>query len=313
MPIVSVIMPTYDCASFISGSIESILTQTFKDFEIIVIDDGSNDNTREVLSHYYDKITYILQENRGPAAARNTGILKSSGEYIAFLDADDLWHPKKLEIQVKYLNENPQVMLVCSDAERFDENGILAGTKLGKIGITGRLTFEKLLYQNYIQTLTVMFKRECINKVGLFDESKDLFFVEDYDLWLRIARLYEIGYLKQPLAKYRFRPESRSSNVIRIRTAVLELLGRICGRWPEIERRYKHIIHKSKANLFYEIGYDCFSRGEILKARKYLITSLKYNPLAIKTHKYLFFSLLPVMLITKFKEVKHRMEAQTCA
>lgn len=312
-PLVSVIIPAYNCSSYITEAIDSVIGQSYKDFEIIITDDGSVDNTKEILRPYLDSITYTYQDNRGPAAARNAGILKSKGEYIAFLDADDLWRSKKLEIQVKYLEENPSVGLVCSDAERFDNSGVLSGTKLGKMTVAERLTFEKLLYQNYIQTLTVIVKRECIDKIGLFDESEGSFFVEDYDLWLRIAMHYEIGYLNQPLAKYRFRPGSGSSNVIRTRKAVLGLLDKISESQPEIKQLYKCIIRKSKANLFYEMGYDCFSRNEILEARKYFIISLKHNSIAIKTYRYLFFSLLPQMLVAGFKKIKHKIEAWACA
>lgn len=301
-PEVSVIIPTYNCEKYIVEAVGSVLKQTYQDFEVIVVDDGSTDNTKNVLTPYSDRITYIYQANAGPAAARNVGIINSKGKYIAFLDADDVWNEKKLQIQVDCFKKDPRIDLVCSDSERFSDGGVLSGTKLGKIRVPKELTFEKLLYQNYIQTLTVMVRRECLEKVGCFDESKDLSYVEDYDLWLRVARSYKIEYLDQPLARYRFQPQNRSSNVIKIRQAVLVMLDKMCNKWPEISKQYKNVIQRSKSNLFFEMGYDCFSRNELRDSRRYFLAALNYDKLHFVSFKYLAFTLLPINAVQFIRE-----------
>jgi glycosyltransferase involved in cell wall biosynthesis len=123
-PLVSVIVPTYNYAEFIGEAIKSVLDQTIQDFEILVIDDGSTDNTKEVVLSFGDKVRYFYQSQQGPAKARNKGIVESKGEYIAFLDADDVWLPSKLEKQVNLFRSNPKLGMVVTDNFLFDDAGI---------------------------------------------------------------------------------------------------------------------------------------------------------------------------------------------
>lgn len=122
---VSVIIPTYNLARYINETVDSVLGQTYKNYEIIIVDDGSTDNTKEALSEYGGKITYIFQENQGVSAARNKGIKEAKGEYIAFLDADDLWLKDKLELQIGLMNSNPEVAMIFTDGESFNEEGLI--------------------------------------------------------------------------------------------------------------------------------------------------------------------------------------------
>ena len=122
MPVVSVIIPTYNHAMYIERTLESVFQQTYKNYEIIVIDDGSTDNTQEVIKSYENKITYICKENEGTAKSRNLGLKIAKGKYVAFLDSDDLWMPQKLELQVTLLDKNIDIGLVCTDFEIFCEN-----------------------------------------------------------------------------------------------------------------------------------------------------------------------------------------------
>lgn len=196
MPTVSVIIPTYQRSHLVTEAIGSVLAQTYRDYEIIVVDDGSTDDTKERLAELGDKITYIYQTNKGLAAARNTGIKAASGKYIAFLDDDDLWLPKKLAKQVPILDAQPETALVCTDMLLSDSSGkIISQTKLDlkqKV-----LTSWTLFRSCFVFVNTVLLRRTCLDKVGLFDENLEIF--EDYDLWLRIAQKHSIHYLNEPM------------------------------------------------------------------------------------------------------------------
>jgi glycosyltransferase involved in cell wall biosynthesis len=204
-PLVSVIIPTYNRADYLKLVLKSVLEQTYKNIEVIVADDGSTDNTAEVVADFNDpRIKYFYQRNTGlPAATRNLGLREVSGEYIAFLDSDDLWLPKKLEIQVEYLRNHPEYYLVYSNAWIIDETGarkgLIANLELFKEGEI----FNNLVKYNFIPQLTVLMKRKVFEEIGFFNEDPALRAVEDYEYWLRVALRHKIGFVKEPLAMYR--------------------------------------------------------------------------------------------------------------
>ena len=150
---VTVVTPAFNSAAYISAAIESVLKQTFQDLEMIVVDDGSTDNTKEIVSKYVqkypEKIRYLFQENRGPGAARNTAIRNACGDYLALLDADDIWLPEKLALQLQFLKENPAYSFVFTDAFAMDETGKKGETMMQlKNPVSGRVFFD-LIKQNY--------------------------------------------------------------------------------------------------------------------------------------------------------------------
>ena len=210
MPNVSVIIPTYKRAHLVSQAIESVLAQTYTDYEIIVVNDGSPDNTDQVLASFGDQITAIHQENLGVAAARNAGIMAASGRYIAFVDDDDLWLPNKLEKQIACLESTPKIGLVYSDMFCFNDRGFLPNTWAKAYSI---LPFEQtwtLFGRNCISTpSSVVVRRECLDAVGGFDET--LICCEDYDLWLRISEKFSVYFMNQPLGNFRISANSLSS------------------------------------------------------------------------------------------------------
>lgn len=202
MTMVSIIVPTYNYEKYICDAVDSILNQTFKDFEIIVVDDGSTDDTYKVLEKYDDRIVYLYQENSGPASARNLGIKKSKGKYICFLDADDMFLPNKLEKQVALMEKERKIGLIYSNYLCIDERNsrILKHYRCKKFS-DHRVAFNNLLTYNYINTSTVMIRKACIGKVGLFNEKYS--YLEDYDLWVRIGKDYGIDCIHNPLVKTR--------------------------------------------------------------------------------------------------------------
>lgn len=192
---VSVIIPVYNSEKFIRDAIDSVLNQTYRDFEIIVADDGSTDSTTEILKEYDDKIRWKSQENKGPASAKNFGISMAKGKYITFLDSDDVFMPDRLEQQVDYLNKHPAVGLVYSDYYQIDEKG--ETTRL----ISHSKENASLIQQNYVPTSGVMCRRECIDTLGAFDENLGSNY--DWDMWLRISEKYPIYCIPKPLFKYK--------------------------------------------------------------------------------------------------------------
>lgn len=193
--LVSVIIPMYNSNDTIINSIKSVLKQTYKNYEIIIVDDGSTDNSYKIVEEFMQennlekKIKLLSQENRGPSAARNKGISHSRGEYIAFLDADDIWVEEKLEKQIKLMSKNSNIALVGSNINNNfykKQDNIL------------NISYNMLLFKNYFFTPTVIIKKSILDKVGLFDLEQK--FSEDYNLWLRICKDYNCVFINESLA-----------------------------------------------------------------------------------------------------------------
>ena len=192
---ISVIIPTYNRASLIKRAVESVLDQTVKPNEVIVVDDGSSDNTREVVESIQSPIVkYVYRENGGAGAARNTGVKEAAGDWIAFHDSDDMWRRDKLEKQAEYLKEHPDTGLVYSSYEMHLEDGtsiLMPGNKDG-LSLEGNI-FVPLLVRNTVGAPTVVVRKDLFEKAGGFDES--LRSLEDWDFAVRFARDNVIGFL----------------------------------------------------------------------------------------------------------------------
>ncbi len=195
MPDVSVIIPTYNRSDLVCNAVDSVLAQTFSNYELIVVDDGSTDGTEKKMRKYSGKLKYIYQNNKGVSSARNRGIRESSSEYICFLDSDDLWKKRKLEIQFDEMKKNPEFHISYTD-EIWIRNGLRVNPRKKHKKFSGDL-FEKSLEMCIISASSVMIKREIFDKVGYFDENLEV--CEDYDLWLRISKDYPVHFIDKPL------------------------------------------------------------------------------------------------------------------
>lgn len=201
MPKVSVIIPTYNREDYISETIQSVLDQTHKDFEVIVIDDGSTDNTKEKLAPFLKNIKLLEQNNSERAVARNNGIKNSSGKYIAFLDSDDIWTPNKLEKQIDILDSKKDIILAYGQCERINEKGKKIKTaKRQREGYNGNV-FEKLLYRNFVVSATSVIRRDYFEKTKGF-ETKYVPY-EDWEFWIRYSLLGDFYFVNEPLGFYR--------------------------------------------------------------------------------------------------------------
>ena len=196
MPAVSVIITAYNRALFLPEAIESVLSQGYRDFELLLVDDGSTDDTLKLIQPYRDRLLLIQHgDNRGVSAARNTGIAHSSGKLICFLDSDDLWKKNKLSAQIAFLEAHPEYQ-ICYTNEIWLRNGAWLNQKLKHQKFSGHI-FERLLPLCIISPSSVMLARHILEQVGCFDESFPA--CEDYDLWLRIGCRLPIGYLPERL------------------------------------------------------------------------------------------------------------------
>lgn len=194
-PLVSVIIPTYNRGWVIQEAIDSVLDQDFSDYELIVVDDGSDDNTPAILAAYGKKLTVLDQSNRGVSAARNRGIAAAAGQLIAFLDSDDQWLPQKLSTQVKFFQDNPDAF-INQTQEHWNRNGVRVNPKKRHHKFSGMI-FEQSLALCLVSPSAVMIKKNLFDVVGVFDES--LAACEDYDLWLRISCRYPVHLIDTPL------------------------------------------------------------------------------------------------------------------
>jgi hypothetical protein len=205
IPQISVIIPTYNRCDLVQQAIDSVLAQTYQDFELIVIDDGSTDGTGDILKvRYGEKIIYVRQENKGGPVARNLGLSIAKGKYIAFLDSDDLWTPEKLARQVPILESNPEVAVVACQAWIIDgKDQKLSEIPLGINTLPSDFTVENLLMFNRIPagSSTCLVRRSVLDQVGGF--SQDIRFGAEWDLWLRIAQDAKLLIVPEPLDFYR--------------------------------------------------------------------------------------------------------------
>jgi len=194
-PIVSVIIPTFNRGWIIKEAIDSVLNQAFESFELIVVDDGSTDNTLDILTEYKDRIILIKQRNRGVSAARNRGMDAASGRFIAFLDSDDLWLPQKLNRQIEFFDSNPDA-LICQTQETWIRDGVRVNPGKRHRKVSGMI-FEPSLHLCLVSPSAVMVKRSLLDEVGFFDENLPA--CEDYDMWLRIGYKHPIFLIDTPL------------------------------------------------------------------------------------------------------------------
>jgi len=273
MPTVSVIIHTYNNEKFIAETVESVLNQTYKDYEIIVVDDGSVDGTRDALLPYMHGIRYRYKENGGIASAKNAGISLSQTEFVAFLDHDDLWAPDKLQLQMEYFNENPQVGLVYAKYTSFRDGKELR-TKPEK-GCSGWI-FKELLSKSFIQTSTVIVKRECLNAVGPYDESFSL--GDEYDMFLRISKRFQCGFVDKGLTRYRVHDTNASKNDFLFDNENLGVYKKIYNNFTGLDGEEKKILRKRIARYSMKVAKGLYSQGKLEESKQYQKEANNYLP-----------------------------------
>ena len=273
MPTVSVIIHTYNNEKFIAETVESVLNQTYKGYEIIVVDDGSVDGTRDALKPYMQKIRYHYKENGGIASAKNAGIKLSQTEYVAFLDHDDLWVSDKLKLQMECFSENPQVGLVYAKYTSFKDGKELR-TKPEK-GYSGWI-FKELLAKSFIQTSTVVVKKECLDAVGPYDESFSL--GDEYDMFLRISKKFQCGFIDKGLTRYRVHDTNASKNDFLFDNENLAVYKKIYNNFTDLDKEEKKILRKRIAGYSMKVAEGLYSQGKEEEAKEYKKEANNYLP-----------------------------------
>lgn len=295
-PTVSVIIPTYNRAHLIGASIQSVLNQTYQDFELIVVDDGSTDNTEAVVKSFKDpRIHYIRhKENRGGSAARNTGIKSARGEYIAFLDSDDEWFPTKMEKQMEIFDNGPKDLGVVYCGTFYLDKQTNKITEFTNPHYRGNV-FQKILKQGSgPSTPAAIVKRECFEKVGLFDERLPAY--QETDLWIRISRFYQFDFVKEHLVKI-------MRNHRQIST---DFKARLRGRELFLMKHSNILPRRSKSKLCYMIGNACCLSNEIRKGKKYFLKSIIIDPFYLKPYVCLLVAFLGASIYRKLKKLKNK-------
>jgi glycosyltransferase involved in cell wall biosynthesis len=233
-PLVTILIPCFNYGRFVTEAVESALAQTYPHCETIVVDDGSTDDTRIRLAPYTDRVRYIYQDNQGPDAARNTGIRAARGEFIGLLDADDLWHPRKLELQMQVFREHPHAGLVAAnDVLDLSRGWPAIDSRQG--GAIASFSVEDLAISPRFGASSVVLRKACLDRVGMFEDFPG---VEDRDLWLRIADQFVVLKLLVPLWWYWIHGTSASFSVLRMEKMELAVLRKAFATLPSLQGRW---------------------------------------------------------------------------
>ena len=284
-PKVSVIVTTYNRAHMVTETIDSILDQTFKDFELIVVDNYSADNTEEVVKSYTDeRIRYFKHQNNGIIAVnRNYGINQAQSEYIAFCDDDDLWYPEKLEKCLEIFRQNKDIILVCHD-ENVSYNG-----KIIRVDICGTYVepvyYDLLFSGNRIFTSAVVVRRDTLLRADGFNENPGFFGVEDWDLWMRLATVGKFYFLHEILGQYRIHGSAYSYDVEKRTRHSLNVVEHHFKHLPTDERRkHERKIKKVKAAILFGGGWGNLRRGEFFRAQNWFKEGIQVYPFSFRNY-----------------------------
>ena len=274
MPRVSVIIPTYNCARFLQRTIDSALRQTYRDFEVIVVDDGSTDDTQALMQQYSQPVSYVYQQNQGASAARNAAVSRAEGEFIAYLDADDIWTLDKLARQVEYLDAHPMCGLVHTEVSVIDEQDQVLHARFNqetnRAVPQGRCTRD-LLLRSHIQTLTVMERRRAFDSANGFDLRLPV--AQDYLHWILVVlHGFEVGYLPEPLGQYRWRAGSLMSSQRRLLEDFAKIYEIVLTEEVVAQTHDPDMSH-----LLYQRLYDTQRQLAYLERRDCLATSARHR------------------------------------
>ena len=263
MPEVSVIIPYYNDEQFIDEAILSVINQTYQDWEIVVVDDGSNNDARRLIQKYPGRILYFHQENRGAGAARNLGVSKAHGKWLAFLDADDVWYPHKLDVQLKHASRHPEADFIYADMDTIDEKSQIIGERFLTVKRRRKkrkpLSLRSLVFQGrpFPYPSTVLVKKKCFLKAGGFNALFRGNYHEDFECFARIAQTSSLQFISESLVKYRVSAPNKRLNISTREVNWKLLLDSLREMWSEepiklqvLSRYYaKHFIQKGTRYL----------------------------------------------------------------
>lgn len=297
-PQVSIVIPSYNSEAYIRETLDSILGQTFRDFEVLVVDDGSTDRTCDIVATYGISVRLITQKNSGVCAARNRGIEQARGQYICLVDHDDYWFPHKLSRQIEKLQEHPDVGVVFSWFQYWeaDSDGRFpnpSSIDLSKYpdGVSEKYSgwiYHEFLLDCWMQTSTATFRREVFERCGTFDES--LPFGEDWDLWIRISRQYQFLMLERPDTLYRQHAQ-QGNRVVRPIDYRTRLLSNSVEKWglnsPDGRGLPKEVFNRQLSKYHAEYGRHQLQAGNLSRALHAFWKAWRRNPVHWKCGLYM--------------------------
>lgn len=301
---VAIVVPCYNVEPYLQRALDSVYAQSYRDFHICCVDDGSTDGTLQVLKTNARSCTFVCQPHAGPAAARNRAIRVSDSAFVAFLDADDKWMPSKLERQITMLKQDPTLGLVCSLC-LVSELGNERRAAFSADGVPGcgRL-FQDLVRNCFVFTPTVVVRRRCLEEVGLFNEALPV--SEDFNLWLRIAARWKIALLPETLAITHKRPGSLSASIApeeRLRAGVVAL-EHVQSSCPELSPSDRRALRRALAERMYFHGSFLLSTGAQGLARQKLLGALKHRPTHWRAIAKLGLTFLPLHVTDALVQLK---------
>ena len=289
-PLVSVVIPTFNAAGFLPEAIASVLAQDFSDYEIVVVDDGSTDDTPQILARYGSQVRAVRQRNAGASVARNCGARAARGRYLAFLDSDDRWMPGKLTRQAAIAARN-EFPIVHTDASKIDPQGrIIATSSNPERQKQNGNVFEEFFMHDIsaVLTSTALIRRACFDEVGGFDETGEV--VDDHDFFLRASWNHPVCFIKEPLVQYRILPRSLSRiDAVRRVEQHRATVEKAIKEHPEFFESRPQLVHKRWRRFNAWAGMMLYYNGARTEARRYLVKTLPSNPRVLP---YLLLSLV---------------------
>jgi len=308
--LVSIIMPCYNCEQTVEKTLKSIYEQNFTDFYLYCINDGSTDKTTEILEFYAKSKPNMMihhKKNAGQTAAKNDGLKLAQGQYIAFIDSDDLWDNKKLIRQVKYLEQNSQVGLCYTNGFYINQND----QHQELIGFNAQLTgdcLDKIILGNAIVASSVMIRKSILDEVGLFDER--LTACENWELWIRFAAKSELAIIDQPLVYYRRHANNMSHNLDKMRKNRLIVISINSQLYKQKLRHHKKIIKKSYYTAYRFFGENYLWKLQVKKARLDLLRALYYKPWDKNIYLMILKTLLGGTLLSKIRQFRQSRQSE---
>ena len=277
-PLITAVIPTYNYGRFVANAVESALAQTYAPVEVIVVDDGSTDDTRQRLTPYLDRIRCIHQENGGRSAARNTGIRAAAGEWIALLDADDAWHPRKLEMQMRCLREQPAEVGLLATESFSDQRTSWPAVDDARAEVV-RYELADVVGVCRFGPSSALIRKSCLEAVGLFDAR--LRSVEDRDMWIRLAGCCSLAKLRLPLLFYRLHSSSLSNQGAAMERYELQALAKAFAEIPALRGRWL-LKRQTYSQAAFTSAQVFRGNGQPAAALQRMLRSFLYWPLPLR-------------------------------
>jgi glycosyltransferase involved in cell wall biosynthesis len=338
VPLISIVVPTYNNAGYITEALDSVFAQSFSDYEVIVVDDGSTDDTHEVVRRYGPRVQYCFQENQGLAVARNVGLRLAAGAYITYLDADDIWEPENLAVKARVLRDDPELGGVFSEFTIFTEDGRSysdgtrrmfpfferTGRRMADVFqdrrevalpggrpvavYRGRI-FDSLFLGNFILPTSMIFSRARALEVGEF--RPEMRTQQDYEYWLRFSQRHPLAFVDQQLVRYR-RHSHQLTDHRRIERVLLAVHG-IIDRYEEdfARRGQQREYARRKAGLLTQLGLVYVREGRASEARVRLRESIRRDPAYLRAYGGLALTILPHGMISYLREAGRELRTYT--